>query len=144
MRFALLINAALLFSLLGCSSLQNYSSAIIRGNEAFAIQRLESISVAEALYFNSRGRKGFGTLQQLAGDQLIDPALASGEKDGYLFAVRVVARSESAPASYEVVATPVRYGATGNRSFYLDVESRRIRAADKKGAEATAADPLLE
>ena len=139
MRIALLLNTALVLSLTGCS----FSSAKIAGNEAAAIQHLRTIGNAELIYFNSHGRKSFGSLQQLAGDQMIDPALASGEADGYRFVVRLVAGSEATRPSYEIVATPVSYGTTGNRSFHLAADGQ-IRAADKKGAEATAADTLLE
>jgi hypothetical protein len=139
MRIALLLNIALVLSLAGCS----FSSAKIAANEAAAIQHLRTIGNAEAMYFNTRRRKDYASLPQLAGDQLVNPALASGEADGYRFVVRLVARSEATRPSFEVVATPVSYGTTGNRSFRLD-EGGQIRAADKKGAEATTADPVLQ
>src|SRR5262245_37750839 len=140
MKRALWLNLALLLLLPSCSS---FSSAKIAANEASAIQRLRAIKDAELVYFNSQGRKSFASLQQLVAEQMIDPAIANGEAIGYRFDVRIVARSETTPPSYEAVATPVKYGTTGNRSFYVDADSV-IRAADKKGAEATKTDPLLE
>lgn len=57
-------------------------------------------------------------------------------------ALRVVEGSSARP-SYDAVATPVNYGSTGKRSFFLNQEGV-IREADKKGAEATASDPVLK
>jgi hypothetical protein len=138
----IIATAVLLMSLIGCSSIQNYSSAKISANETAAIQSLRSIGQAQMLYFNTRGRKSFATMKQLSDDQLISPDLAAGEKNGYRFIVRIVERSETRGPAYDGIATPVNYGSSGKRSFYIN-EDGVIRHADKNGAEATAKDPAL-
>ncbi len=76
--------------------------------------------------------------------QLVDEELASGLKDGYRFRYRILpATDENSQPSFELAATPVDYGRTGRRSFFLDAEGR-MRGGDKQGAVATSADPLIE
>ena len=48
------------------------------------------------------------------GAHLIPAALASGEKNGYLFVLSLT------PAGYTLNATPKTFGSTGRRTFYLD------------------------
>jgi hypothetical protein len=140
--FATVLIAVLFLSLIGCSSIQNYSTAKIGANETSAILSLRSIGQAELLYFNTHQR-GFGTLKELSADQLIPSELAAGERNGYRFTVRIFERSESGQPAYEANAIPVNYGSTGKRSFYLN-EDAVIRQADKNGSEATAKDPALD
>jgi type IV pilus assembly protein PilA len=140
--FVTVLIAVLLLSLIGCSSVQNYSNAKIGANETSAILSLRSIGQAELLYFNTHQR-GFGTLKELSEDHLIPAELAAGERNGYRFTVRIIERSESGQPAYEANAIPVNYGSTGKRSFYLNEEAV-IRQADKNGSEATAKDPALD
>jgi hypothetical protein len=76
--------------------------------------------------------------------QLVEEELASGIQGGYRFRYRILpAPDANSPPGFELAATPVDYGRTGRRSFFLDAEGR-MRGGDKQGAVATSADPLVE
>jgi hypothetical protein len=47
------------------------------------------------------------------------------------------------PDSFHAVAAPAIYGKSGIHSFYIDATGV-LRAADKKGARASASDPRLQ
>src|SRR5215470_6902955 len=65
---------------------------------------------------------------------LLNADLAKGTKDGYLFRYVIVGASDmGAPAKYELSATPLRYGQTGQRSFFRDANGV-VHAADRQGA----------
>jgi len=135
-------------------------------NEAAAIVTLQRLAAAIETY-----KKAFGKwperLEQLrpaprgsvSPEQanLVEKELAAGSTGGYRFQYRMVTpkvkpaeakesstqSKETGEPSYEVTATPVEYGKTGRRSFYLDA-SGQMRGADKQGAEATTEDPKIE
>jgi hypothetical protein len=107
-------------------------------NELAATSQLRAIASAEATYQATTGGGGYGTLKQLTDSQYLSQQISTGENRGYRFVVRV-----SSDSSYETVATPLQYGFTGLKSFYMNSSSSTIHAADKKGAEATASDPEL-
>jgi hypothetical protein len=75
---------------------------------------------------------------------LLDAELAAGRAEGYALRYRIVpAGADGKESRFELAAAPTQYGATGRRSFFLD-SSGKMRGADKQGAPATAADPLIE
>jgi hypothetical protein len=75
---------------------------------------------------------------------LLDADLAAGRAEGYALRYRVVPSGEEGKESrFELGATPTQYGTTGRRSFFID-SSGKMRGADKQGAPATAADPMIE
>ena len=111
---------------------QQQSVLVTAANETAAIARLRAIAAAEARYGIESGGE-YGTLDQLLQNRYIsDPS--NGKLTGYRFDIRVK------PGGFQVTAVPEKFGVTGTRSFYLD-ETNVIRAADKKGAPATASDP---
>jgi hypothetical protein len=69
--------------------------------------------------------------------------LAAGNAAGYKFRYRILPAEKDDEAMFEVAATPDEYGKTGKRSFFLDAEGK-VHGADKHGAVAMPADPLLE
>jgi type IV pilus assembly protein PilA len=112
--------------------------------EVMAIQSVKTIHTAEVQYqsqfgcyacsLSELGPPASGLPGASAAD-LIGSDLASGEKEGYKFALACV------PAGYAVNAVPVSYGSSGNRSFYSD-QTMIIREND--GPEpATAQSPEL-
>ena len=110
-----------------------------RWNMEQAANSMIEIRKAETDYRLANGR--YGSLDELLREKRIRKSLASGSNHGYKFAIRC---SDSA---YTAVAVPMvysssSYGGTGMLSFYLD-ESGVIRAADRKGAEASGTDPPL-
>lgn len=75
---------------------------------------------------------------------LLDPDLAKGAKNGYMFRYVIVgANNVGAPAKYELSATPLRYGRTGRRSFFRD-SNGGLHAADRQGAVGSETDPKAE
>jgi hypothetical protein len=73
---------------------------------------------------------------------LVNERLAGGAQDGYHFRYRIVSTGEGSDDHFELTATPDEYGKSGRRSFFFDATGR-THGADKQGAPATDADPLL-
>jgi hypothetical protein len=75
---------------------------------------------------------------------LLKEDLISGTLEGYTLRYRVLpAGAGGAETQFELVATPTEYGKTGKRSFFMN-DRLKLRGADKSGAPATAADPLID
>ena len=104
-------------------------------NEAIAISVLQMIAGGEQAYKTGAGKGAYGTL-----DQLVEQHFASREmmeKYGYKFEMTV------SGSQFEVVATPIEYGRTGKRSFFID-QSNVLRAGDHGGGPATIADNPIQ
>ena len=105
---------------------------VTAANETAALARLRALAAAEARYQVDSGGD-YGSLEQLIQKRYVnDPS--NGKLTGYKFDVQV------RPGTFQITAVPEKFGITGKRSFYVD-ESNIVRAADKKGAPATASDP---
>ena len=81
---------------------------------------------------------------------LIDAELSAGNKGGYAIRYRIVPaggnlseEEANQAAKFELAATPVEYGKTGQRSFILD-SAGILRGTDKQGSVATSADPRID
>lgn len=111
-------------------------------NEASAISILRTIFSSEATFQATAGNGDFGSLKELAKQGLINSVLADGEKNGYVFRIRVEKTSSESRTFFEAHAVPRTYGETGRRSFFID-ESGTIRSADKNGKEASANDEAI-
>ena len=111
--------------------------------ERLVIESVRTVSGAQFTYQATAGAGTFGSLANLRQVQLIDDALASGEKHGYVFALSVTPPTANAPARFALTATPQRYPKAGRHSFFIN-ESGELRGADKNGAPADASDPLIE
>lgn len=129
-------------------AIPNLLAARRAANEGASIAALRNIHAAEATYQATVGRGSFGTLDELAAAQLINPefatAAASG-RYGYKFKLEVgssytALRGDTESAGFHLVAVPVDYRSSGTRSFYID-ETGVIRGEDTHGAEATALTP---
>jgi hypothetical protein len=109
-------------------------------SESTALDLLRSIADAEQTYRERKGR--FASLEELRAEKALDEeALALLEKNesGYKFAVAVSGAGDD--ARYHVTATPAEYGRWGRISYFVD-ETRKLRAADKKGDPANASDDI--
>ncbi len=106
----------------------------VEENEANAISSVKKIVTAQFDYSEGSGGGYAITLVDLRG--LIDSALESGVKDGYVFSMGSFGRG------FTVGATPMIYGSTGTRSFFAD-ETGVIRYT-REERPATAEDPPLE
>ena len=106
-------------------------------NELSAIVRIRRIATAEATYQSTAGRgRDFGSFEDLVNSSMIESQRITR---GYEF--NIVANGDS----FQVTATPEKYGTfgTGHRSFYVD-DRYVICAADHGGLPANADDPPIE
>jgi type IV pilus assembly protein PilA len=115
-------------------AIPNLLAARIAANETSSIIFLKKVSAAEATYQSIKGK--YGNLDELASEHLIEPDVTLSEHHGYKFTIN----GHSEPDSFEAVGVPVSYRSSGMKSFYID-ETGVIRAADRRGAEATRLDP---
>jgi hypothetical protein len=75
---------------------------------------------------------------------LVDSDFATGMKNGYAYRYVIVGASNlGAPAKYQLAATPLRYGRTGQRSFFRDANGV-LHGADHQGAIGNEADPKVQ
>jgi len=92
-----------------------YPELRIADHEASAISSVRDIVVSQITYWATSGEGNYAVdLGVLESADLIDSALGSGTKDGYAF-------STSGDAStFTGSATPLTFGSTGTRSFFVD------------------------
>jgi hypothetical protein len=119
-------------------AIPNAFHAYRAANEGSAQSSMRTICKAEVAYQEILGK--YGTLQELAAANLIDPKLASGTKSGYAF--NVTLDSENLER-FELTGVPETYGKTGVRSFYVD-EKLVLRGADNDGEPLTRMDEPLD
>lgn len=113
-------------------------------NEAFVLRSMRTLHGAQATYQATQGNGNYGSLQNLLQMGLIDEALASGTKYGYIFVVTFFPYSPSStPATFTITAVPRLYRKTGFRSFFIATEGV-IRGADKQGLPANENDPEID
>jgi hypothetical protein len=75
---------------------------------------------------------------------LVDSDFATGMKNGYAYRYVIVGASNlGAPAKYQLAATPIHYGRTGQRSFFRDANGV-LHGADHQGVLGNEADPKVE
>ncbi len=114
---------------------------VFRATEMAAIRDMVIIGAMETQYFSQFGKYA-SSLVELGppasgvnpgptGADLIPANLASGRKNGYVFTVTGI------PAGYAVCATPILFGKTGQRTFYVD---RRMIIHQNTGPEPASAD----
>jgi prepilin-type N-terminal cleavage/methylation domain-containing protein len=113
-------------------------------NEGSAQSSMRTIHSSEAVYQSTAGNGSFGTLADLAGQNLIDSVLgsATGEKSGYTFACAAANLSAGPPATFWATAIPTNTAAvtrTGNRSFTI-AEDGILRGKVTDTAAASHAD----
>jgi hypothetical protein len=104
-------------------------------NEMIAIGIVQMIASAEESYKATAGKGSYGTIDQLAEQKLVVKEMF--DKYGYKFDVAI------SGDSFEVSATPVEYGTTGKRSFFID-KAGVVRGDDHGGAPANAMDKPVE
>lgn len=129
---------------------QQWAEAAMRGDEREAVADLQAIEKAIQTY-HTGFRQWPETLSELGPAppheispqhaQLLPAALAAGAADGYLFRYRLVTGATGAIQGFELGAVPQQYAQTGRLSFFLDADGK-LHAANKRGAPATAQDPL--
>ena len=136
-RFASFL-AALIVVLIGLTAAQAQLSRV--WVERHVMRSIRQIQSAQATYNATTGSGSYGTLANLRQAGLIDEALASGDKYGYVFVVTIA----TGPSRFNATATPRVYRKTGTRSFYTDSSDSEIRGGDKNGSPATSTDPIID
>jgi hypothetical protein len=111
-------------------------NSVIAANERAAITNLRAIHGAQMTFQSTNG--SYGNLKQLGESGALPPSLAQGVSGSYRFEI-----TKAENQTFEAVATPIEYGRTGRRSFFID-ESGKIRGADKNGAAANVNDASVE
>lgn len=122
--------------ILAAIAIPNLLRAKMAANESSAVASVRTIMTAEISYSSSHPQAGYTCeLSDLAGNQLIEGALANGQKSGYAFELAACAPAiEGGPnASYRVMAYPLGKNTTGVRAFCSD-ESGVIRV-DGEGSK---------
>jgi hypothetical protein len=99
---------------------------------------MRTISSAEITYQSIFGK--FGTLHELAKQNLIDEKLATGMKNGYIFRIELT-RNEENLDGYAVTAVPVTEFGSSRRSFYID-ETQVMRVTENGGPASKRDRPL--
>jgi hypothetical protein len=156
-QWKLLSVGLLLLDLPALSRQWSLEDAVAR--EEAAINALRDIARGLTTYRNAFGKlpeslaqlgpaPKEGISEEAAG--VIDAELAAGSKGGYTFRYRIVPPRPGATGTdtdsqdgFELAASPVEYGKTGERSFFLD-STGILRGDDKKGAVATVTDPVID
>jgi type IV pilus assembly protein PilA len=129
------------FGIVAAIAIPNLLAARMAANEASAMYSLRKIAAAEGAYQDKFER--YGTLDELAVEQLIDPALGSGLKNGYKFKIELTTNDDTNEPGFEIVSVPTTYQSSGRRSFYID-DSFVIRGVDNRGAPATEFDSPVD
>jgi prepilin-type N-terminal cleavage/methylation domain-containing protein len=123
-----------------------YKAAIKAANEAAAVKTLRTIAEQQMLFYNSHQRSTFGTFEEMRKENLLDTRFASGTPvvDGYVYTMKVIAKSTTQQAGYLVNADPQiteGVGATGKNHYYLDADTNTIHV--NASQPATATDPPI-
>jgi hypothetical protein len=100
-------------------------------NESIAKNVLRTMASAQATYKETKGDGSYGSLDELVASGLLMKDML--EKYGYKIELGVLSNK------FEVTATPVEYGKSGKRSFFID-ESGVLRGGDHGGGAATLSD----
>ncbi|HEX5709520.1 MAG TPA: prepilin-type N-terminal cleavage/methylation domain-containing protein [Pyrinomonadaceae bacterium] len=113
----------------GVPAWQNITRA---GNETAAVQTLRTIASEQRVYYNTKGRVGYATFDQLRDSGALDNRFAGDAPvvEGYIFTLKVTPKSPSGPAFFSVNADPQQkegLGATGGRHFYIDSNINTVR-----------------
>jgi type IV pilus assembly protein PilA len=123
-----------------------------QAHETSAVQSVRTIGQAELQYNTQYPQNGFScSLASLGGDpksgapsaqsaQLVDAALATGQKAGYTFAItnctKVTINNQDMYTGYEITAVPQSIGRSGDNGYCSD-ENNTIRKDPAGGSNCT-------
>lgn len=98
------------------------------------------------LYYNSHNRTTFGTFEEMRKENLLDERFTGSTPvvEGYVFTMKVIPKSPTTQAGYQVTADPQvteGAGATGRNYYYLDSNTNTIHVNSNQ--QATATDPPI-
>jgi type IV pilus assembly protein PilA len=139
----LLIVVAIIL-IIAAIAIPNLLRSKMSANEASAVGSMRTINTASVSYSTSYGTYppalpslGPSTSPSSTAADLIDSALVTGQKSGYMFTFTA---NTTTYQQYSVTAAPVSPGVTGQRYFYTD-QSGVIRV--NVSVQATSADNPL-
>jgi len=143
----LLIVVAIIL-IIAAIAIPNLLRSKMAANEASAVGSLRTLNTACVVYSTTYGtypaaiaNLGPATTATSAAADLVDSVLASTTKSGYNFTFATGAQDPSGNVlAYNITASPVTTGTTGQRSFYTD-QSGVIRA-DATGTATVASTPI--
>lgn len=123
-----------------------WRAAVRSANEAAAIKTLRTVAEQQMLYYNAHQRSSFGTFDEMLKEGLLDTRFAGTTPvvEGYVFQMKVIAKSTTEQAGYSVNADPQvneGVGATGKNHYYLDSNSNTIHVNATQPASTT--DPPI-
>lgn len=114
-------------------------------HETAAFAEVQTVGKSQILYSLTKGRGQYGELATLGGQGLIDQALGSGNKGGYIFTSTPVEAGGLRPM-FDTTAKPSSTGTfgSGNRSYYSNEALMEIvyEADGGEPPSATAQDRL--
>ncbi|HVF26851.1 MAG TPA: DUF3352 domain-containing protein [Pyrinomonadaceae bacterium] len=120
-----------LLKLMAVMAAAEMKQAPIKGKESMAMYSLTRIFAAQEEYKKVRGKGGYAaTLEGLRMEKFGEEL---GRNQDYKFEM------SASGGKLEITATPIQYGTSGKRSFFID-ESGTLRGADHAGQRATVAD----
>jgi type IV pilus assembly protein PilA len=141
----LLIVVAIIL-IIAAIAIPNLLKSKMAANQSSAVASLRTINTSEATYSSTYNQGYTSTLAQLgppaSGSStsstagLIDSVLAGGAKSGYTFAYTAGAAVNGSTPSYQVTATPVTAGTTGQNYYFTD-DSNVIRQNSSTTASAS-------
>jgi prepilin-type N-terminal cleavage/methylation domain-containing protein len=107
-----------IIAIIAAIAIPNLLSSRMSANEASCIGSIRTVISAEAAYRSSNNQ--YGTLTQLQGSNLLDPALggannSASPKSGYYFDLELVAPGNT---QFYIFGQPISMG--GDRVFYSD------------------------
>ena len=120
----------------GVPAWQNITRA---GNETAAVQTLRTIASEQRVYYNTKGRVGYASFDQLREGGALDNRFSGDAPvvEGYIFTLKVVPKSPSGPAFFSINADPQKpdgFNATGKQFYYMDSNSNEIHTNDSQPA----------
>lgn len=150
MELLIVMAVILILMLVAIPSMLNMT---IQAHETSALASLRAIQAAEVQYQTNFPANGFAcSISALGGTpgsgpptpqaaQMLQPALASGQKDGYTFTISNCTKVQNSNnqdmyTSYEVTAVPQTVGKTGHRGFCMDM-SGEIKTDPAGGTNCT-------
>ena len=124
LRRRLVVFAVAAILTLSAIAVPNLLASHRAANEAATISALRTIVSAQYVYKAMVGNGDYATLEELFSSGLIDPSLASGKRNGYIFIVAKLSHvSDNTPPAFNVTAVPESisgWNPTGSRSFYTN------------------------
>lgn len=112
-----------------------WKNALRRGNEAAAVQHLNTISVGQVRYYTENAN--YATFDQLIEKGFLNERFAGSSPtvDGYVYVLRVKVASGNQKGSFTLNADPESPD-TGSRHFFIDDKGSTVRSNPNQPANA--------